>query len=206
MSSAFKGSPAHVSTLTSPTTRWVSDQLCRDDQQRGADQQLSRVSCRLSATGIGFLGILSRRGVTPLLRSAYRTTRLAVTFYPDHGRVSAFRTLEQRPVWVPSEPRGHAVLHGRGHAPGRRVLPLPGARPYHPVLIPSTRAFHYEASSRVHSRSPARSSPSPVAPGWIGCPLRRILGLRTPQTRSLQRTPRWETGDRALARSYTLGT
>jgi hypothetical protein len=36
--------------------------------------------------------------------------------------------------------------------------------------------------------------------------LRRVPGLRTPQTRSLQRTPRWETGDRALARSYTVGT
>ena len=31
------------------------------------------VSCRLSATGICFLGILSRPGIPPLSRSAYRT-------------------------------------------------------------------------------------------------------------------------------------
>ena len=30
------------------------------------------VSCRLSATGICFLGILSRPGIPPLSRSAYR--------------------------------------------------------------------------------------------------------------------------------------
>ncbi len=33
------------------------------------------VSCCLSAAGIGFLGILSRPGIPPLLRSAYRTAR-----------------------------------------------------------------------------------------------------------------------------------
>ena len=31
------------------------------------------VSCCLSAAGICFLGILSRPGIPPLLRSAYRT-------------------------------------------------------------------------------------------------------------------------------------
>ena len=34
------------------------------------------VSCCLSAAGIRFLGILSRLGIPPLLRSAYRATRL----------------------------------------------------------------------------------------------------------------------------------
>ena len=32
-------------------------------------------SRRLSAAGIGFLGILSRPGIPPLLRSAYHTAR-----------------------------------------------------------------------------------------------------------------------------------
>ena len=31
------------------------------------------VSCCLSATGISFMGILSRPGIPPLLRSAYHT-------------------------------------------------------------------------------------------------------------------------------------
>ena len=35
----------------------------------------ARVSRCLSAAGIRFLGILSRRGIPPLLRSAYRTAR-----------------------------------------------------------------------------------------------------------------------------------
>jgi hypothetical protein len=33
----------------------------------------ARVSCCLSAAGVRFLGILSRPGIPPLLRSAYRT-------------------------------------------------------------------------------------------------------------------------------------
>jgi hypothetical protein len=33
------------------------------------------VSCCLSAAGIRFLGILSRLGIPPLLRSAYRASR-----------------------------------------------------------------------------------------------------------------------------------
>jgi hypothetical protein len=62
------------------------------------------VSCRLSATGIGFLDILSRRGIPPLLRSAYRAEG------PDLDGVSTFRTLDTQPDWVPSLPRDHAVL------------------------------------------------------------------------------------------------
>ena len=51
----------------------------------------ARVSRRLSAAGIRFLGILSRPGVPPLLRSAYRTATGA-----DPSRVSMFRTRETR--------------------------------------------------------------------------------------------------------------
>jgi len=36
---------------------------------------LALVSCCLSAAGIRFLGILSRPGLAPLLRSAYRAAR-----------------------------------------------------------------------------------------------------------------------------------
>jgi hypothetical protein len=35
----------------------------------------AQVSCCLSAAGLRFLGILSRPGIPPLLRSAYRTAR-----------------------------------------------------------------------------------------------------------------------------------
>jgi hypothetical protein len=51
------------------------------------------VSCRLSAAGIRFLGILSRPGIPPLLRSAYR----AADDGTDPSGVSVFRTRETRP-------------------------------------------------------------------------------------------------------------
>jgi hypothetical protein len=50
------------------------------------------VSCCLSAAGIRLLGILSRPGIPPLLRSAYRAASGA-----DPSRVSMFRTRETRP-------------------------------------------------------------------------------------------------------------
>jgi len=50
------------------------------------------ISCRLSATGIRFLGILSRPGFLPPLRSAYRTT-IGST---DPNGVSTFRTHKTR--------------------------------------------------------------------------------------------------------------
>src|SRR6266571_9394979 len=46
------------------------------------------LSCRLSATGIRFLGILSRPGLVPLLRSAYHA---AVPDAVDPSEVSTFR-------------------------------------------------------------------------------------------------------------------
>src|SRR6202043_245957 len=67
----FKGSPAHVGTLTGPTTLgwYPAGYAATTSRERS---QLSRISRRLSATGIRFLGILSRRGIPPLLRSAYQ--------------------------------------------------------------------------------------------------------------------------------------
>jgi len=71
------------------------------------------VSCCLSAAGIRFLGILSRPGIPPLLRSAYRAASGA-----DPSRVSMFRTRETRPgpgalytpgTAVPARPRVHPV-------------------------------------------------------------------------------------------------
>ena len=103
----------------------------------------------------------------------------------DPGRVSTFRTSESRPDWVPSLPRGHAVLS----RPVRSLRPplAPSSRGQAlspPAFIPSPGAIYYEASSRVHSRSPARPSPSPVIPGWNGDFLGLLPGLRTPAGRT----------------------
>ncbi len=51
------------------------------------------VSRCLSAAGLRFSAILSRQGIPPLLRSAYRHQ------VPDPDGVSTFRTHEIRPDW-----------------------------------------------------------------------------------------------------------
>jgi len=54
---------------------------------------LALVSCCLSAAGIRFLGILSRPGILPLLRSACRTATISGA---DPSGFSMFRTHETR--------------------------------------------------------------------------------------------------------------
>ena len=71
---------------------------------------LSAVSCCLSAAGIRFLGILSRQGIRPPLRSAYRHAQRAcrtLTGFPCSTRMRHDRG------WVPSIPRGRRCPHGQ---------------------------------------------------------------------------------------------
>ena len=90
----------------------VSGQLC--SAPTGEPGMTTLVSCCLSAAGIRFLGILSRPGLPPLLRSAYRTAAGGA----DPSGVSMFRTREIRPgpgalctpgTAVPARPRMHPV-------------------------------------------------------------------------------------------------
>ena len=125
-------------------------------------------SCRLSAAGVRFLGIL----LPPAgFRSPHgRPTRQRL----DPGGVSTFRTSESRPglgaLFTP-RPSG---AHTAGPIPPAAARPLSqGPGPITPACIPSPGAVYYEASSRVHSRSPARPSPSPVGP-WME---QDLLGL-----------------------------
>jgi len=92
-----------------------------------------------------------------------------------------------------------------GPIPPAAARPLcQGPGPITPACLPSPGTVYYEASSRVHSRSPARPSPSPVIPGWNGDFLGLHPGLRTPQARPAAHA--WAgDGHRALARSYTTG-
>ena len=160
----FKGSPAHVSTLAGPATRaGIRPVMSRHPAERRS--QLPRVSRRLSATSVRFLSILSRRGVPPLSRSAYQHGDNQHIPFLDHGEVSTFRTYETRPDWVPPTPRNHAVLL----RPNRTLRPPRAPSSKGQVLsprslIPSPGAGHHEASSGVHLRSPARSSPGLVIP------------------------------------------
>ena len=118
-----------------------------------------RESRRLSATGIRFLGILSRRGIAPLLRSAYRTDSARTpTGFPRSTHTRYGRG------GCPLYPGASGVLTTGSHSPvaACRLCQRPG--PITQVFVPSSRARNNEASSGVHSRSPVRPSPRPVAP------------------------------------------
>jgi hypothetical protein len=87
----------------------------------------TRSSCCLSAAGIRFLGILSRPGIPPLLRSAYRPPPGGA----DPSGVSMFRTRETRlgpgALFTP----GTAVPSRPVNLPDRRTPPFI-AGPYSP--------------------------------------------------------------------------
>jgi hypothetical protein len=81
---------------------------------------LALFSCCLSATGFRFLGILSRPGIPPPLRSAYR----AANGGADPDGVSVFRTRETR--------LGQGALCTPGAAVSTRPVIVPGRRlPHH---------------------------------------------------------------------------
>ena len=79
------------------------------------------VSCCLSAAGVRFLGILSRPGIPPLLRSAYRAAGGA-----DPSGVSMFRTRETRLAQGALFTPGAAVSTRPVNLPGRRLPHLNG--------------------------------------------------------------------------------
>jgi hypothetical protein len=120
-------------------------------EEPGNTTTLSRC---LSATGIRLLGILSRPGIPPLLRSAYHAKISA-----DPDRVSVFRTHETRLGWAPSIPRGQRCSHDRYEVHGRR-LPLLNGQPLSPrSYCPPRGARINGTSSRVHWCSPVQPSP-----------------------------------------------
>ena len=104
-------------------------------------------------TGIRFLSILFPPAHRLPLRSAYQASDL------DPDGVSTFRTSEIRPGWAPSKPRGRWCSRDRLAIPGRH-LPHPSGVALSPRSCSRPpRGLVHEASSRVHSRSPVRSSP-----------------------------------------------
>ena len=124
------------------------------------------VSCCLSAAGIRFLGILSRPGLVPLLRSAYR----AAAGGANPSGVSMFRTRETRLGPGALSAPGTAVPSRPGPIPDRRLPPHSGRSLSPPVQRTVPGSLSHEASSRVHCRSPLPAFPSPVVPGRNGDP------------------------------------
>ena len=158
----FNGSPAHVSALSRPGTRpGIRPVMPATGGGTGHDAAFSRC---LSAAGIRFLGILSRQGLPPLLRSAYRATSSA-----DPDRVSVFRTHETQLGWAPSIPPGQRCSHDRCEVHGRR-LPLHSGQPLSPRSRYPPRGVRVnETSSRVLIRP--SSLPLTCGPGTEPAPL-----------------------------------
>jgi len=84
------------------------------------------LSCCLSATGIRFLGILSRPGIPPPLRSAYH----AASGGADPDGVSVFRTRETRLAQGALFTPGAAVPTTTGQSPRPPACRFPAASPY----------------------------------------------------------------------------
>ena len=132
--------------------------------------------------GIGFLGHPAPAGALRL----------------PHGRPTES---PRTPSGLPRCPRARSdrdgcPLYSGGAVPTR---PSQAIRPslaasQRPTPVPRCcfhlpRAWDNGASSRVHSRSPVRSSPLPVAPGWTGSPWASPPGF-TPR-RYQRRMPKW---------------
>ena len=115
----------------------------------------------------------------PLRMGTFLTVGLPSKYRLDLIGVVAFRLSEIRPGWVSSEPRGRWCAPDRQALSGRHP-PLSNGQPYHPLVLPIYGSLLDEASSRIHSHSPFRSSPtcdSRMERESLGLDLR----LRTPQ-------------------------
>jgi hypothetical protein len=90
----------------------------------------------------------SRRGIGPSSRSAYRARS------PDLDGVTAFRTHELQPGWVPPRPRGR-WCSPRLSAVLNRRLPLSSGQSLHPATSIHQRGPHYGASTEVQAIHPS---------------------------------------------------
>jgi len=133
-----------------------------------------------------------------------RPTRTSKSPGPDG--VSTFRAHKIRPGRAPSIPRGQRCSHGRRFisAAACRLCQRPG--PATQVFHPSSWAFPDEASPRVHSRSPVRPSPRPVAPPDGTGALRLLPQASHPRQAGPARARRGGDRSRTLIRSYLSGT
>lgn len=173
----FTGSPAHVSTLSGPTIfGLVSGQLCHGGRWRCRPRcrgfpvafrppaLASWASCPAEAFRPSYDRPTSHRR-----RWARRSTGPRRGFHFPLTRVAAGLGA----LFTP-RPRGALVT---GLMPPATTRPLcQGPGPIAPVTIPPSGAPDNEASSRVHSRSPARPSPRPGDPRME----RGLLGHKIP--------------------------
>jgi hypothetical protein len=139
-----------------------------------------------SAVGIRFMGILSRPGIPPLLRSAYR----AADNGTDPSRVSVFRTRETaagagRPLYP-----GDGGARTAAYASRSRRLPPCSGRSLSPRTCATVPGWSsHEASARVHWRSPLPAIPLACGSRTEQEPLGLNPGLHTRLDRTQPRMP-----------------
>src|SRR5690242_13550600 len=170
--------------------RPVSGQLC--ETTSGGLVDLISVSCCLSAAGIGFLGILSRRWSWSIVTSGLPPP-VPVWRTPTGFPCSA--CMRHGWAWVPPVSRGRWCPHGRAQsfAATRRLTTAVPVTPV-PQAVPGCAIN--EASARVHWYSP-RAQPTPSLPlacgprterGPLGFPVSFAPDRYWPQQ---SRTSRW---------------
>jgi hypothetical protein len=152
----FQGSPAHVSTLSSPAIKgWYPTGSPRPPPEKRSSA-VSPAAFRPSA--FASWASCSHRGLPPLSRSAYQARK--------PGPRQGFRVPRTR------DTTGLGALF----TPGPAVFTRPSVLSRPPLattssgmvltqaFIPSPWGYCDEASMRIHWRSPVRPSPRPVAP------------------------------------------
>jgi len=162
----LRGSPDHVSALSSPGTRPGIRPVIHDGQLEGAGPALAVSRC-LSAAGVGFLVILF-----PLRSWALLTVGLPTS--PQGGSdldgVSVFRTHELRSGWAPPLPRGQRCSPCPESLTGQRLPLLSGVSLRPATTTHPCGALLHEASTRGSNKFARPIFLSPVAPGWNGRP------------------------------------
>jgi hypothetical protein len=177
-------SKAHLPTsapLRAHRPPLVSDRfpmIAAQEERRNHDHK----SRRLSAIGIRFLSILFPPRDSAPLTIGLPARRPDPTGFPRSTHTRYDRG--GRPLYPETSGVRTTGLWPPVAACRRCQRPGPITR----VLDPPSRASNNEASSRVHSHSPVRSSPRPVAPRTERGSLGFFPELRTPTGRTRRRT------------------
>ena len=157
-----------MGALSHPGTPPDIRPVIRTDQRRtGRPRSLS---CRLSAAGIGFLGILYPPGTWAFVTSGLPPHHIGAA---DPDGVATFHTHETRPGWVPPRPRDGGVH------PAGTISPAGACR--FPATSPTPRLPHSIAEDYVtrHHRGFTHVHPSGLPLTCSRRMVRQPLGLNS---------------------------